>query len=426
VILRKSSAVLGVSAIAALILATGAEFAPPSIPTGFNPTIVQAMDAVAGHTSLALNAPTFLPPRRSGYLTAMTAALPDAYQVTVWDTREPLHVNNAAIISERMSGGNVARFGALRLSQPMPPQGAPNYLTALEQHNPLWAGGPARLEPGTVNLGDGIQAVHYQRGLESQLDWMEGAWTVEVAGRSLANAEKAALPIVHLLNAYYLPPYPGIYAVRLQDGGHTAITSIDWMRGKVLSYVTNDHASATNPVVTGSMAVSWRRFTSPPIAPRPLTRISYTRDAAATILHDGQLAGFPHPPMVPTMGVHSRWLTTKVYATTPGYRPTIRSYKVLTLTYSNFEVQEAKSRHAFGSGGDQVQSGTVSLVIPAASLSRPVTGTWTTVYGIQGSGTHSFLTFDVDGVYFVIGSNAGLSVSQMDRIAESLKPSAVS
>jgi len=66
--------------------------------------------------------------------------------------------------------------------------------------------------------------------------------------------------VVHLLNAYYLPPYPGIYAVRLQDEGRTAITSIDWMRGRVLSYVTDDHASATNPIVTGGMAASWHSY----------------------------------------------------------------------------------------------------------------------------------------------------------------------
>ena len=269
--LPKSSVVIGISAVAAVIFATGADFAAPSIPTAFNPTMVQAMKTIAGHTSLALDAPTLLPSRSSGYLTATTAALPDAYQVTVWDTRQPLHVNNAAIVSERMPGGNVAQFGAVRLAHSIPPQGAPNYLSALERHNPLWAGGPATLERGTVNLGDGIHAVRYQKATQVQLDWMEGDWTFEVTGRSLAMAEKAAIPVVHLLHAYYLPPYPGIYAVRLQDGGRTAITSIDWMRGRVLSYVTNDHASATNPVVTGGMAVSWRRVTLPTLtAPQPL------------------------------------------------------------------------------------------------------------------------------------------------------------
>ena len=330
--LRKSRAIIGMSTMAALILATGADFAARPIPTVFNPTIVQAMDAVAGHTTLALNAPTLLPHRSSGYLTAMTAALPDAYQVTVWDTRQPLHVNNAAIVSERMSGGNVARFGAVRLVHPMPPQGAPNYLTALEQHNPVWAGGPATLERGTVNLADGIHAVHYQAAAQAQLDWTEGDWTIEVAGRSLAMAEKAAVPVVHLLNAYYLPPYPGIYAVRLQDGGRTAITSIDWMRGRVLSYVTNDHASATNPVVTGGMAISWRLYvdshltaSSPPESSMPASGYPPIIQQSLDYLHGRTRLPLGGPAKLPPhpFGVWSAIVSTKNNAwTIQGYLTT--------------------------------------------------------------------------------------------------------
>ncbi len=257
---RKFSAGVGISTMAAMVLVTGSAFAASPIPTTFNPTVIQAMQAIQAHTTLALNAPTMLPNRPAGYLTAMTAALPDAYQVSLWDTRHPLHVNNPAILQDRMSEGNVARFGAVRLPNPMPAKGSPNYLRALEQHNPVWAGGPPVAAIGRINLGDGIQAYRYLVDGQTQLDWAEGGWTIQVAGRSLAMAEKAAVPVVHLLTSYYLPPYPGIYAVRLQDGGQTAITSIDWMRGKVLSYVTNDHASATNPVMTGRMAVSWRSY----------------------------------------------------------------------------------------------------------------------------------------------------------------------
>lgn len=273
---RKSSVVIGVSTIAALIFATGADFAARPIPTVFNLTIVQAMDAITGHTTLALNAPTLLPHRSSGYLTATTAALPDAYQVTVWDTRRPLHVNNAAIVSERLAGGSMARFGAVRLSHPMPPQGAPNYLTSLERHNSVWTSGPATQESGTVNLGDGIQAVRYQHGSQTQLDWSEGDWTLQVAGRSLKMVKQAAVPVVHLLNTYYLPPYPGIYAVRLHGGGRTAITSIDWMRGRVLSWVSNQHASATNPVATGRMAISWKAYSVLPSGGLGRLRAFYT------------------------------------------------------------------------------------------------------------------------------------------------------
>ncbi|MCY0898819.1 MAG: hypothetical protein OWU33_07770 [Firmicutes bacterium] len=75
-----------------LAVTTGVTFAAsaPAPPTVFNPTIVEAMQAIAGHTQVALNAPTHLPSRPSGYLRATTTAEPDGYQVTVWDTRIPL------------------------------------------------------------------------------------------------------------------------------------------------------------------------------------------------------------------------------------------------------------------------------------------------------------------------------------------------
>jgi hypothetical protein len=335
-IMRKSSAVIGVSAMASLMLATGATFAARPIPTVFNPTIVQAMNAVAGHTTLPLNAPTLLPHRSSGYLTAMTATQPDAYQVTLWDTRHPLHVNNAAIVAERMPGGNVARFGAVRLVRPMPPQGAPNYLTALEQHNPLWAGGPATLERDTIDLGDGIQAVHYQSAAQVRLEWMEGDWTIEVAGRSLIMAEKAAVPVVHLLNADYLPPYPGIYAVRLQHGGRTAITSIDWMRGRVLSYVTNNHASVGNPTVTGGMAISWRSYVP---QPRPAGTPSTTPAFAATswrLAHGNQVV----PAVAPGFTDSAQHLTfsPRQYAPVEGFSGQLQGHPFVLDFYQQSRI----------------------------------------------------------------------------------------
>lgn len=93
------------------------------------------------------------------------------------------------------------------------------------------------------------------------------------------------------------------------------------------------------------------------------------------------------------------------------------------LTYSNFIIQEAGKSHSFGNGGDRVITDTVQLTIPGSGSQTPVTGTWTTVYGIQGSGTHSSLTFQMDGVYYIIGQNQGsqtLSQNQVDQIAESL------
>jgi len=58
--------------------------------------------------------------------------------------------------------------------------------------------------------------------------------------------------------------------------------------------------------------------------------------------------------------------------------------------------------------------------MPGSGSSTPITGTMTTVDGIQNSGAHSVLTFRApDGLYFDILSNT-LSPSQIEQIAESM------
>ncbi len=279
------------SAVAAGVILSGAGFTTLAIPTTFNPTITQALQAVVGHTHLALNAPTLIPTRSKGYLTATTLASPNTYEVTVWDTRHPLHVNNPAIASERLPGGMVARFGAVRLKYAQAPPGDPTYfLKALERDNPVWATGPAIDENQTVTLGTGVSVGHYQSGAQVRLEWIEGDWTIEVAGELLRQTRQAATTVDRFLQTYDLPPDPGIYAVRLQDHGRAAITSIDWVRGSVLSYVSDDHASRTNPIATGAMAVSWR-------ADRADQAITPTHLAPPASAVNGRIT-ITNPPMI--------------------------------------------------------------------------------------------------------------------------------
>lgn len=254
---------VGFTSVTVIALASGNAFAAAPIPTTFNPTVIQAMQALRGKTDLDLNAPTLLPNRQTGFLTAVTQASVGTYRVTLVDTKRPLHVNNRRISHDLVSAGVVATFGAIRLPSPLKAPGSPGYLTPLEKYNREWSGAktgsPASLR---VALGDHIDAVQYHVGTHIQLDWTEGEWTIQVAGRSMAAVEKAAPPVVHLLHTYFLPPFPGLYAVKLLDGGRTRVTSIDWMRGRVLSYINNRHASPSNPQATGRMAISWHRFTS--------------------------------------------------------------------------------------------------------------------------------------------------------------------
>ena len=266
----RASLLSGVASLAAVIIVLpGTAAAASAFPTTLNPTIIQAMQAVRGETTVPLNAPTVIPARTAGYLTATTQASADAYQVTLWDTRRPLHVNNPEIKAARLFPQPVATFGAQQVTGPLPHRVAGDR-PLLATHNPVWAGDHPASASAHVYLGDGIPAVAYQAGTTTQLEWVEGDWTLQVVGPSLTAAKKAAVPIVHLLNTYYLPPYPGVYAVRLQAGGRTAVTSLDWIRGAVVSYVTNPRPSATNPVTTGRMAMSWSPYPStPPPAPGP-------------------------------------------------------------------------------------------------------------------------------------------------------------
>jgi len=65
---------VGFTSVTVIALASGNAFAAAPIPTTFNPTVIQAMQALRGKTDLDLNAPTLLPNRQTGFLTAVTQA----------------------------------------------------------------------------------------------------------------------------------------------------------------------------------------------------------------------------------------------------------------------------------------------------------------------------------------------------------------
>ncbi len=144
--------------------------------------------------------------------------------------------------------------------------------------------------------------------------------------------------------------------------------------------------------------------------------ITYSNSQTALIIKEGHLARFPYMS-VPRKGFDSQFVGVKLYTTTPVY-PKILPKKILTLTYNNFIVYESRSAKAFGTGGDHARTRVVHLTIPGSGSRTPILGTWTTDYGIQGSGMHSFLTFRMHGVYCEIMSNT-LSETQVNTIAES-------
>ena len=149
--------------------------------------------------------------------------------------------------------------------------------------------------------------------------------------------------------------------------------------------------------------------------------ITYSNSQTALITQDGHLAGVPYA-LVPRKGFDSQFISVKFYTTTPVY-PKILPKTVLMLTYNNFTLQEAGKPHSFGTGGDRVTDGTVALTIPGSGSQTPIRGTGTEVYGIMGSGTHSLLQCQMDGVYYIMGQSHGsqtLAKNLIDHIAESI------
>ncbi|MCL4493580.1 MAG: hypothetical protein M1294_02040 [Firmicutes bacterium] len=152
---------------------------------------------------------------------------------------------------------------------------------------------------------------------------------------------------------------------------------------------------------------------SSPAKSNTLSPITYTANQQATIFELGHQAGFP-AAYVPREGFHSTYVKATVFTAATSHKT------VLMLTYNNFTVQESGTMDSFGSGGNHATTGSAQLTIPGSGSRVPIMGTWTTDYGIQGSGTHSFLTFRMNGVYYDIMSLSNtLSEAQINTIADS-------
>ena len=170
-------------------------------------------------------------------------------------------------------------------------------------------------------------------------------------------------------------------------------------------------STTTSTTPSSSSESSHTGSVSPSSSSISLSPITYTTKQQATIYDLGHSVGFP-AAYVPRQGFQSKFVQATTFIAATSHKG------VLMLTYNNFTVQESGSANSFGTGGDHVTTGTVALTIPGSGSRTPIQGTWTTVYGNMGSGTHSFLTFQMNGVYYIIGSQT-LSETQVDQIAES-------
>jgi hypothetical protein len=217
---------------------------------------------------LPLGGPTTLPeePPSRAYLTALTSVTPHGWLVRVMKARHPYAVDNPAIESQAAHAVQVATFGVVR------PDGRPPRQAGAGMADYLWrqalaadgeggaAGGPL-VPPGrrgrTVALGDAISGrlVPVPSGAVS-LVWHEGEWTLVVMDTTARTAVALARPVVAYLHRAFLPPHPGLVAIRI--GVHGLVTRLAWLSGGDVFHVSNHVEYKDNPVAACAMAVGWQ------------------------------------------------------------------------------------------------------------------------------------------------------------------------
>ena len=236
--------------------------------SSFNPVVLQALQAIQGHTTVSIGGPTILPTAHQGYLTAQTHASANSWRVQLVETSQPYAINSPLINGNHVIGGTAA-WGATILSS------TPTHAAqALEAANGQWTtqtainssaphqstqvgtaqyGRPATLYPATGNQWSNTKLV-----------FTEGEWTVELIGSNTASEEQAAYTIANTLHFQSLPPYPGLMIVDMTTPASShavslaaSVTTLDWVKGATVSWVSASRASSNNPEQAIQLATSW-------------------------------------------------------------------------------------------------------------------------------------------------------------------------
>ena len=234
----------------------------------FNPVVLQAFRAISGHTTARIGGPTILPATRSGYLTAQTHASATSWRIQLVETSQPYAINSPLINGNHVVGG-IAAWGVTMLSS-TPPQAA----QALEAANRLWtpqtvinSSAPHQsTQVGTAQYGRPatLYPVGGNQWSNTKLVFTEGEWTIELIGSNAASEEQAAYTIANTLHFQSLPSYPGLTIVDMVVPASSravslaaAVTTLDWVQGSTVSWVSASQASSNNPEQAIQLATSW-------------------------------------------------------------------------------------------------------------------------------------------------------------------------
>lgn len=236
--------------------------------TNFNTVVRQAFQAIQGHTTAVIGGPTSLPAAHGGYLTAQTHASTTGWRIQLVETLHPYAVNSPLINGNHVVGGTAAWGTTLLPSIPV------NDSQAVATANGLWNtrtvinlnashqstqvgtaqyGRPATLYPASGNQWPNTKLV-----------FTEGEWTIELIGSNASSEEQAAYTIANTLHFQSLPPYPGLMIVDMTvpASSHAvslaaATTTLDWVKGSTVFWVSASQASNNNPEQAIQLATSW-------------------------------------------------------------------------------------------------------------------------------------------------------------------------
>ncbi len=236
--------------------------------SSFNPVVLQALQAIQGHTTVSIGGPTILPTARQGYLTAQTHASATSWRVQLVETSQPYAINSPLINGNDVVGGTAAWGATMLASTPT------HAVQALEAANGQWTTHTAIIsstphqstQVGTAQYGRPatLYPVTGNQWSNTKLVFTEGEWTIELIGSNATSEEQAAYTIANTLHFHALPPYPGLMIVDMAVPASSrtvslaaAVTTLDWIKGSTVSWVSASRVSSINPEQAIQLATSW-------------------------------------------------------------------------------------------------------------------------------------------------------------------------
>ncbi len=224
--------------------------------------IQEALHTDAGKIALPLFGPAKIPhsPLAGLSATATVHGSLSQYSVSIWQTQQCYPVNSPEIAQDLIEPAPIASWHVTEVSAQAP-------TASLLQSGNLYWRQPAG-HPHPVSLATGLPGLQYPSStlVASQalshgpvLLWHEGEWTLEVKGGSSRAEQAAATPLIRYLHTHFLPGYSGLFVVAITPTEGIQ-SRLDWAQGALLMEVADDVPSASNPLITARLAVSWQQY----------------------------------------------------------------------------------------------------------------------------------------------------------------------